>query len=82
MAHGGPRTSADVARLALEDIIGPLASADEDLRVLLMKLSQWARTDYEADMIQDAIRARKRIRQARDNALKDHPNSRNGKEKR
>jgi len=71
----------DKARLSLEDIIGPLVIADEHLRIALIKMSQWARTDYEADIMAEMVQARKQVRQARDNSLRDHPDKREEKGK-
>jgi len=79
----GATTSRDKARLSLEDVIGSLVVADEHLRVALLKMVQWARTDYEADIMAEMVQARKEIRKARNHALEYHPDSReNGKEKR
>ena len=79
----GATTQKDKNRLSLEDVIGALVIADEHLRRALMRMGQWARTDYEADIMTEMVQARKQIRQARDNALEFHPDSRkNGKEKR
>ena len=67
----------------MEDVIGSLVTADKHLQVALTRMSQWARTDFEADVMAEMVQARKQIRKARDNALEFHPNSReNGKEKR
>ena len=61
-------------RLDLEDMIGALVIADERLRVAIMRMSQWARTDYEAETIVEIIQARQAIGRARERALEYHPN--------
>ena len=52
---------ADQFRLELETFITHTVNAEEYLRVALLRMGQWARTDYEADTIVEVIYARREI---------------------
>lgn len=69
-------SSADGERLLVEDTLALLSGVDEHLRCALLKLAQWARTDYERDIIVEVLDARKEARQARETIVQLHPNHR------
>ena len=69
----------DQFRVDLENAMGPLALLDEHLRVAQIKLAQWARTDYEADIIREMIAARQQAAKVRKQLAEMHPNGRGRK---
>jgi uncharacterized protein (DUF3084 family) len=71
---------ADQFRIELENVIGPLTRVEVHLRIAQMKLAQWARTDYEADILREMIAARKETAKALNQLAQIHPNGRDKKE--
>lgn len=67
-------TEPDRQRLALEDVLPLLSAADEHLRCALLKLTQWARTNYEKEIIMEVLDARVAARQAVVRLSQYHPN--------
>lgn len=67
-------TEADRTRLLLEEAAALLSGADEHLRCALLKLSQWARTDYEKEIIIEVLDARTEARRASVTIAQLHPN--------
>ena len=49
---------ADQKRLDLEDILALLVRVEDHCRVAMLKLSQWARTDEEGDILMEVSKAR------------------------
>ena len=67
---------ADQFRLELEEILTCVVVAEEHLRVALILFAQWARTDYELNIITEIIGARQAHNKARDLLLEFHENKR------
>jgi len=65
----------DKQRRAVEDIIAGMIGADEHLRCALLKLVQWARTDYEQGIINEVLDARKEMLKAQTRLLNFHPDA-------
>ena len=55
---------ADQKRLDLEDILALMIRVEDHCRVAMLKLSQWARTDEEGDILMEVSRARIEINDA------------------
>ena len=66
----------DQLRIDLEDAMGPLALLMENLRRLQIKLENWARTDYEADMLREIREGKRELEIAQRVLSKIHPNGR------
>ena len=75
----GVTNPADKFRIELENAIAPLTRVEEHLRIAQMKLAQWARTDYEADILREMIAARKEVAKSLDSLVAIHPNGRKEK---
>lgn len=66
----------DQRRLIVEDALALLSDVDDHLRCAFLKLGQWARTDYEEDILKEVLTARKQAHKARNAILKLHQNRR------
>ena len=71
----------DKDRIALENAMAPLTRVEEHLRIAQMLLAQWARTDYEARIINEMIAARKEAAKSLALLVEFHPNGRKEKGK-
>jgi len=67
---------ADRLRIDVENAIARLMKADDHLRVGLMLLSQFARTDREIDVMREMLGARKAVSLAHDRVVGLHRNRR------
>jgi len=74
--RGGARNEKDALRVELENIIACQKDADNHLRVALLRLAQWARTDEDKEIIDEVLEARKAVEKARKRAVNLHPNKR------
>ena len=66
----------DQLRLIVEDALALLSDVDDHLRCAFLKLGQWARTDYEEDILKEVMTARKQAYQAKTAISGLHPNKR------
>lgn len=66
--------ASDQPRLDLEDILALLVQAEDHARVAMLKLSQWARTDEEGDILTEVFETRKTITDATQALAKYHRN--------
>jgi hypothetical protein len=66
--------ASDQERLDLEDILAMLVRVDDHCRVALLKLSQWARTDEEGDILAEVFQARKATAEAKQQLAQYHRN--------
>ena len=67
---------ADKFRVELENAMAPLVQVEEHLRVAQMLLAQWARTDYEVNIFNEMVAARKNARKSLQMLAAIHPNGR------
>jgi len=74
--RGGPRNDQDALRSELENIIACQKEADDHLRIALVRLAQWAKTQEDQDIIDEVLGARKAVERARRKAASLHPNKR------
>jgi hypothetical protein len=63
-------------RREIEQILAPLADAEERLRPVLMRMVDRARTDYERLDIQELLIVREKLQVARRRIAEFHPNGR------
>ncbi len=68
----------DQRRLIVEDALALLSDVDDHLRCAFLKLGQWARTDYEEDILKEVMIARKQAYKAKNVILQLHQNRRLG----
>lgn len=66
----------DRDRLIVEDALALLSDVDDHLRCAFLKLGQWARTDYEEDILKEVLTARKQAYKAKKTILQLHQNRR------
>ena len=66
----------DQRRLIVEDAFSLLSDVDDHLRCAFLKLGQWARTDYEEDILKEVMTARKQAHLAKTAINQLHPNRR------
>lgn len=76
LPRGGPRTASDRQRIDVENVIAQLVTADDHLRVALMRLVQGARTAEDRAIINEALAAREAIASAHGQVVELHPNRR------
>ena len=65
-------TKGDQERLDIEDILALLVRVDDHCRVALLKLSMWARTDEEGDILAEVFQARRTTNEAKQELAKYH----------
>lgn len=70
---------ADKFRVELENAMAPLVQVEEHLRVAQMLLAQWARTDYEVNIFNEMVAARKNARKSLQMLAAIHPNGKKEK---
>ena len=82
IVHGALEQSTHLTRVEIktrtevEDIIGCLLGVDEHLRVSLLRLAQWARTEEDRDIIGEVMEARVKANTAHDLVLHFHRDKR------
>lgn len=64
--------ASDRPRLALEDILALQARAEDHLRVAMLKLAQWVRTDEEGDILMEVQAARVKVNEAQSELARYH----------
>ena len=74
--RGGARNEKDALRIELENITACQKDADDHLRIALLRLVQWARTDEDREIIDEVLEARKAVGQAHKRTVSLHPNKR------
>jgi len=74
--RGGATNEKDVLRITVENIIACQNDADDHLRVALVKLAQWARTEEDKEIIDEVLDARTAVERGRKKAVSLHPNKR------
>ena len=74
--RGGPTNEKDALRITVENIIACQNDADDHLRVALIKLAQWARTDEDKEIIDEVLDARTAVERARQKTVSLHRNKR------
>ena len=74
--RGGARNEKDALRIELENIIACHKDADDHLRIALLRLAQWARTDEDREIIDEVLEARKAVGKAHKRTVSLHPNKR------
>jgi hypothetical protein len=55
----------DQARITIEEALAWLVDADDRCRVAMLRLSQWAKTEEEGDILQEVFQARRAVAHAK-----------------
>jgi len=69
----------NIFRREIENAMAPLVEVEQHLRIAQTKLGQWARTDLEADILREMIKARRKAASALEQLAAIHPNGRKEK---
>jgi len=71
-------TASDQKRLDLEDILALQAQVEDHLKVAMLKLVRWVRTDEEGDILMEVKQARVIVNEAQSELARYHRNYENG----